>query len=70
MQKTRKLPVDGRLAVSDQELADMLGVSRNTAAKIGAAAGAVFYVGRRKLNRKDKVERYLDMLGGATDGKE
>ncbi len=55
-----------RMTVGVNELKDMLSVGRGTAAKIGAAAGAVVKVGSRTLYRIDRVQEYLDSLSEGT----
>lgn len=41
---------------------EYLAVGRNTAEKIGRAAGARFKVGRRVLYRRDKIDAYIDSI--------
>lgn len=53
-----------RIAVSDRELAFMLGVGVSTARKIASEANAVCRVGTRKLNKVDKIRQYMDAIAG------
>ena len=60
MYKTNIKETNNNMAVGIDQLQAMLGVGKNTADKIGKDAGAVFYVGRRKLFNVSKVQAYLD----------
>lgn len=61
MNKTNKIKADSNsMAVDINGLKELLGVGKYTANKIGKDAGAVFYVGRRKLFILSKVQAYLD----------
>ena len=56
--------LEKRIAVSDKELAFMLGVGLPTARKIAKDANAVCRVGSRKANKVDKVRQYMDAIAG------
>ncbi len=56
--------LEKRLAVSDKELAFMLGVGLVTARRIAEGAGAVCRIGDRKLNKVDKIKSYMDAIAG------
>lgn len=56
--------LEKRIAVSDKELAFMLGVGLPTARKIAEDAGAICRIGKRKVNKVDKVRRYMDAIAG------
>lgn len=69
MRKTNAECFDGnvlekRIAVSDSELAFLLGVGLVTARRIAEDAGAVCRVGTRKMNKVDKVKQYMDAIAG------
>lgn len=71
MNETRKsaAPPPGALAVDAAGLAAMLGCGRQTAIKIGTAAGARMTVGRRVLFYLPAVNGYLkDATGGRSAG--
>ena len=50
------------MAVDIKGLQAMLSVGRDSAAKIGKAAGANFKFGKRNLYKVDKVNAYLETL--------
>lgn len=56
--------LEKRIAVSDGELAFMLGVGVSTARRIASEANAVCRAGTRKLNKIDKIRRYMDAIAG------
>lgn len=56
--------LEKRIAVSDKELAFMLGVGLPTARKIAEDASAVCWIGNRKVNKIDKIRRYMDAIAG------
>ncbi len=56
--------LEKRIAVSDKELAFMLGVGLPTARKIAEDASAVCQIGNRKVNKVDKIRRYMDAIAG------
>lgn len=56
--------LEKRIAVSDKELAFMLGVGLPTARKIAEDANAVCRIGNRKVNKIDKIRRYMDDISG------
>lgn len=56
--------LEKRIAVSDKELAFMLGVGLPTARKIAEDASAVCRIGNRKVNKVDKVRKYMDSIAG------
>lgn len=69
MKKTQAKSFDlavlwNRIAVSDEELAFMLGCGLPTARKIASEAGAVFRFGKRKLNTVSKVKIFMDSVSG------
>lgn len=51
-----------RLTVDTNNLKEMLGCGRNTAIKIGIAAGAKVKFGRRTVWNVSKVQRYIDSI--------
>ena len=53
------------VCVSPKRLAEMLGVGRNTADKVGREAGARIQIGGRVVYRLDTIEAYLDTLQGS-----
>ena len=53
-----------RIAVSDRELAYMLGSGLPTARRIAKEANAVYKVGTRKLNSVSKVKKYIETVAG------
>ena len=56
--------LEKRIAVSDKELAFMLGVGLPTARTIAEDASAVCRIGNRKVNKVDKIRRYMDAIAG------
>ena len=56
--------LEKRIAVSDKELAFMLGVGLHPARKIAEDASAVCRIGNRKVNKVDKIRRYMDAIAG------
>jgi hypothetical protein len=50
------------MAVDIKGLQTMLSVGRDTATKIGAAAGANFRFGKRNLYKVDKINAYIETL--------
>ena len=63
MYKTNRVKSDSNsIAVDINGLQELLGVGKCTANKIGKEAGAVFYVGKRKLFVVSKVQAFLDQV--------
>ena len=60
----QKAPI---MAVDIKGLQAMLSVGRDTATKIGYAAGANFRFGKRNLYKVDKINEYLETLTEKTD---
>lgn len=56
--------LEKRITVSDKELAFMFGVGLLTARKIAEAAGVVCQIGNHKVNKVDKVKKYMDAIAG------
>ena len=49
-------------AIDINEVMERYSVGKNTADQIGKDAGAVFYIGRRKLFNVKKLDAYIDKL--------
>lgn len=67
MNTTRKIPpvaAPQKLAVSTEELQEMLGCGRHTATRIGESAEAKIRIGRRVMWNVDKVRTFLGMIAG------
>ena len=63
MYRTSKFkPNPNSIAVDINGLQELLGVGKNTANRIGKEAGAVIYIGRRKLFNLSKVQAFLDQV--------
>ena len=62
MKKRIEHNTDNKLAVSREELQELLGVGRDTAMKIGIEAKAKFKVGARALYNVAKIQAYIDSL--------
>lgn len=56
--------LEKRIAVSDTELAFLLGIGLATTRRIAAEAGAVCRIGKRKVNMVDKVKQYMNAIAG------
>ena len=67
MHKTHNSNSTEKRAVDIKELKEMLGCGRVTAERIGADANARFRVGRRVLYNVNKVQSYIDGLGGESN---
>ena len=65
-QENREIPTNiRRLTVNTETLAAMLDCGRDTAAKIGTAAGARIKIGTRVLFNVSEVERYINERTGS-----
>ena len=63
MYKTNRIKPDSNsIAVDINGLQELLGVGKITSDKIGREAGAVFYIGKRKLFNVNKVRAYIDQM--------
>lgn len=62
MRKTNCGVPTERLTVNRNELAEILGMGKDTADKIGERAGAVIRIGRLKRYNLQKVRAYLDSI--------
>ncbi len=60
MIKTKLMETNNKMSVTIDQLQEMTGAGKYTANKIGEEAGAVLYIGRRKLFNVKKVQAYLD----------
>ena len=70
MKKTRVpmiTSLSGKCTITTQELQFYTGAGKETAIKIGIAAGARIKIGRRVLWNVEKVRRYLDEVSGITE---
>ncbi len=52
--------LENRIAVSDKELACMLGVGLTAARRIAQEANAVFRIGKTKRNSVPRIKTYID----------
>jgi hypothetical protein len=62
MRATKKLPqsdLSVKLAVTTEELQELLSLGRQSAVQIGLEAGAKITVGKRVIWNKEKVKEYL-----------
>lgn len=62
------IQLHNRLAVTTPTLQAYLDCGRNTAVRIGEAAGAKITMGKRVLWSVDRVQRYLDTVTGQNGG--
>ena len=65
MRKTECIETENKILVDIVGLRAMLSVGRNSAHKIGEAAGAVVKVGRRNFYNVSKVNDYIRKVSGA-----
>lgn len=64
----RENPTD-KYAIDVLGVMEMFSIGKNNADQIGKDAGAVFYIGRRKLFNVKKLQAYIDKLceGGVVE---
>ena len=61
-QTENNIPVENRISVDITGLQQLLSCGAVSANKIAAEAGAVIYVGKRKLFNVRKIQNYLDKI--------
>lgn len=62
MSTKKEYETKNRIAISLNELADMLGCSTQTAYKFGSKAKARFRVGKRVFYNMRKIQDYIDKI--------
>ena len=63
LKKGSTMGIESRITINTETLAECLDCGKNTAVKIGEAAGARIQIGKRVLWNVHKVQQYLDGKG-------
>ncbi len=62
MKKSPQLDLSVKLAVTTEELQELLSLGRQSAVQIGLEAGAKITVGKRVIWNKEKIREYLNRI--------